>query len=208
MRTTTSISTDRIRTTNWEGNIWHHELDGSYQRWSWRTTIWTRTSPDVSSGMPPAAYDDVGTPLRQLLNAGIILPSRSHWALNVVLVLKKDKTLRLCVDYRQLNNIIKKDSYALPRKEELLDCHRHEVGIASSVNLWTTQEKECIHSRTSWFLWIHPYAIWDDQQSSNILTANRGLFGRLPPSNLLCVSSKMMSLYLGTRIKNISTTCD
>jgi hypothetical protein len=34
----------------------------------------------------------------------------------------KDKTLRLCVDYRQLNNITKKDSYALPRIEELLDC--------------------------------------------------------------------------------------
>jgi hypothetical protein len=70
--------------------------------------------------IPQAAYDDVRAHLRQLLNAGIIQPSHSPWASNVVLVRKKDKTLRLCVDYRQLNNITKKDSYALPRIEELL----------------------------------------------------------------------------------------
>jgi hypothetical protein len=59
--------------------------------------------------IPQAAYDDVRAHLRQLLNAGIIQPSRSLWASNVVLVRKKD-------------NITKKDSYALPRIEELLDC--------------------------------------------------------------------------------------
>ncbi|NYT46987.1 MAG: RNA-directed DNA polymerase [Candidatus Methanofishera endochildressiae] len=39
----------------------------------------------------------------------------------MVLVKKKDGSLRLCVDYRQLNNITKKDSYAIPRIEELLE---------------------------------------------------------------------------------------
>jgi hypothetical protein len=42
--------------------------------------------------------------------------------LNVVLVKKKDNSLRMCVDYRMLNKNSKKDSYALPRIEELLDC--------------------------------------------------------------------------------------
>ena len=69
-----------------------------------------------------AAYADVRAHLRQLLNTGIIQPSHSHWASNVVLVRKKDKTFRLCVDYRQPNNFTKKDSYALPRIKELLDC--------------------------------------------------------------------------------------
>jgi hypothetical protein len=72
--------------------------------------------------IPQAAYDDVRAHLCQLLNAGIIQPLRSPWASNVVLVRKKDKSLGLCVDYRQLNNITKKDSYALPRIEELLYC--------------------------------------------------------------------------------------
>ena len=44
------------------------------------------------------------------------------WASNVVLVKKKDNILRMCVDYRMLNKNSKKDSYALPRIEELLDC--------------------------------------------------------------------------------------
>ena len=72
--------------------------------------------------IPPSAYEEVRAHLRQLQTAGIIRPSRSPWASNVVLVRKKDNTLRLCVDYRQLNKITKKDSYALPRIEELLDC--------------------------------------------------------------------------------------
>ena len=55
--------------------------------------------------IPQAAYDDVRAHLRQLLNAGIMQPSLSPWASNVVLVRKNDKTLRLCVDYRQLNII-------------------------------------------------------------------------------------------------------
>lgn len=40
----------------------------------------------------------------------------------MVLVRKKDSSLRLSVDYRQLNNITKKDSYTLPRIDDLLDC--------------------------------------------------------------------------------------
>jgi hypothetical protein len=64
--------------------------------------------------MPPAAYGDVRAHLRQPLNAVIMQPSRSSWASNVVLVRKKDKTLRLCVDYRQLNNITKTREIAMP----------------------------------------------------------------------------------------------
>ncbi len=46
----------------------------------------------------------------------------SPWASNVVLVCKHSGDLRICEDYRQLNNRTLKDSYAMPRVEELLDC--------------------------------------------------------------------------------------
>ena len=52
-------------------------------------------------------------------------PSSSPFASNVVLARKKDNTLRLCVDFRQLNLNTKKDSYSLPRIEDLLDCLSH-----------------------------------------------------------------------------------
>lgn len=66
--------------------------------------------------------DEVRNHIEQLLAAGIIRPSKSPFTSNVVLVRKKNGKLRLCVDYRQLNGITVKDSYALPRMEEIFDC--------------------------------------------------------------------------------------
>ena len=71
--------------------------------------------------IPPAMIDEVRAHIEQLASSGIIRPSHSPFASNVVLVRKKDNKLRMCVDYRQLNNRTVKDSYALPRIEELLD---------------------------------------------------------------------------------------
>ena len=70
---------------------------------------------------PPAMIDEVRAHLEQLAASGIIRESHSPWASNVVLVRKRDGSLRMCVDYRQLNKRTIRDSYALPRAEELLD---------------------------------------------------------------------------------------
>lgn len=65
--------------------------------------------------------DEVRSHIEQLLSAGIIRKSKSPFASNVVLVKKKDVTIRICVDYRMLNKRTIKDSYALPRIEDILD---------------------------------------------------------------------------------------
>uniref|UniRef100_A0A5S6QF07 Reverse transcriptase domain-containing protein n=1 Tax=Trichuris muris TaxID=70415 RepID=A0A5S6QF07_TRIMR len=58
---------------------------------------------------------DVNTLIGQMLKAGIIEPSSSPWAAGIVPVRKKDKLIRLCMDYRKLNEVTRKDAYPLPR---------------------------------------------------------------------------------------------
>ena len=71
--------------------------------------------------IPPAIYEEVKAHIKELLSANIIRPSHSPFPSNIVLVRKKDGKLQTCVEFRQLNKRTIKDSYALPRIEELLD---------------------------------------------------------------------------------------
>jgi hypothetical protein len=72
--------------------------------------------------IPPSVLDEVRTHIQQLLAAGIIRRSNSPWSSNIVLARRKDGRLRLCTDFRQFNERTIKDSYALSRVEEILDC--------------------------------------------------------------------------------------
>lgn len=59
--------------------------------------------------------------INELLKKGVIHPSRSPWSFPVVMVKKKDGTLRFCIDYRKLNKITKRDVYPLPRIDDSID---------------------------------------------------------------------------------------
>ena len=55
------------------------------------------------------------------MDKGFIRPSTSPWGALVLLAKKKGKTLRLCIDYNQLNRVTKKNRYPLPRIDDLFD---------------------------------------------------------------------------------------
>ena len=59
--------------------------------------------------------------LEELIKAGFIQPSKSPFGAPILFVKKKDGTMRMCIDYRALNNITVKNSYPLPLVDELFD---------------------------------------------------------------------------------------
>ena len=71
--------------------------------------------------IPPHMYDDVRTHIQEMLDIGAIRKSHSPWASAVVLVQKKDGSLRFCINLRKLNNWTVKDAYLLPQIDETLD---------------------------------------------------------------------------------------
>jgi hypothetical protein len=59
--------------------------------------------------------------LEELLKKGYIHPSVSPWGASVLFVKKKDGTLRLCIDFKQLNKVTLKNKYPLSRIDDLFD---------------------------------------------------------------------------------------
>ena len=71
--------------------------------------------------MAPAELRELKAQLEDLLSKGFIRPSISPWGAPVLFVKKKDGSLRLCIDYRQLNKVTIRNQYPLPRIDELFD---------------------------------------------------------------------------------------
>ena len=82
----------------------------------------------------PAEREEMQKQITALLEKGFIKPSASPYGAAVLFARKKDGSLRMCVDYRALNDISTKDKYPLPRIDELLD-RLHGAKYFSSIDL-------------------------------------------------------------------------
>ena len=56
-----------------------------------------------------------------MLKQELIEPSESPWSSPIVLIRKKNGTMRLCIDYRKVNDVTKKDSFPVARIDDKLD---------------------------------------------------------------------------------------
>ena len=79
---------------------------------------------------------EIKVQLQELLDIGFIRPSTSPWGAPVLFAKKKDKTLRLCFDYRQLNRVTIKNRYPLSKIDDLFDQLRGER-VYSKIDLHT-----------------------------------------------------------------------
>ena len=71
--------------------------------------------------MAPVELQELRVQLQELLDKRFVRPSTSPWGVSVLFTKKKDKTLRLCIDYRQLNRVTIKNRYPLPTIDDLFD---------------------------------------------------------------------------------------
>ncbi|MFS8027127.1 putative nucleotidyltransferase, Ribonuclease H [Helianthus anomalus] len=71
--------------------------------------------------LAPTEMKELRTQLDDFLAKGFIRPSSSPWGAPILLVKKKDGSMRLCIDYRELNKVTIKNKYPLPRIDDLFD---------------------------------------------------------------------------------------
>ena len=78
----------------------------------------------------PAVQEEI----KEMLDKGVFVPSKSPYSSPIVIVPKKDGTNRMCIDYRELNEITTKDAYPLPRIGQTIDALQG-AGYFSSLDL-------------------------------------------------------------------------
>ena len=116
--------------------------------------------------IPQSVLGEVKQHLEDLLQRGVIQPSSSSYAAPIVLVRKKSGELRMCVDYRRLNSLTRRDMFPLPRIDECLDA----IGGAT---LFSTLDLASGY---------HQVAMDDDDMHKTAFTCPYGLyeFRRMP----------------------------
>jgi len=84
--------------------------------------------------IPFRVREKVEVEIEKMLKAGVIVPSSSEWNSPVVPVKKPDGTIRICIDYRELNNITPLRRHWLPSLQEILD-RVGNCGVMSKLDL-------------------------------------------------------------------------
>ena len=135
--------------------------------------------------VPPHMYEEVRAHLKEMLEVGAIRKSNSPWASAVVLVRKKDGSLRFCINLRRLNARTIKDAYSLPRIEETLDClngAKYFTSLDLKSGYWQVEMEEECKSYTAFT--VGPLGFYECDRMPFGLTNAPATFQRLMESCL------------------------
>ena len=84
----------------------------------------TGNSPPIRQSVrriPLHKQEEAKCLLQDMLSKGVIQPSSSPWGSPIVLIPKKDGSVRFCIDYWKVNAVTRRDAYPLPRTDDMLD---------------------------------------------------------------------------------------
>ena len=121
--------------------------------------------------------------MTKLMDMGCIKPSNSSYASPLVLVMKKNGGLRVCINYRDVNKDTEPDKYPMPRIDELVDMvGRKQPAIFSSLDL----------------MWgYHQVKMSEDDKHKTAFTCHLGLYQyrRMPfgLTNVLATFQQLMA---------------
>ncbi|GKA86800.1 putative reverse transcriptase domain-containing protein [Tanacetum coccineum] len=93
--------------------------------------------------LAPSKMKELSKKLQELLEKGFIRPSSSSWGAPILFVKRKDGSLRMCIDYRELNKLTIKNRYLLPRIDDLFD-QLQGSSIYSKIDLQSGYHQLCI----------------------------------------------------------------
>lgn len=82
----------------------------------------------------PVELQELKKKLQKLLDSVFIKPSQSLWGIPIFFVKKKDRLTCICIDYKELNKVIIKNKYLLPKINDLFDQLKH-ASMFSKIDL-------------------------------------------------------------------------
>ncbi|CDS40759.1 RNA directed DNA polymerase reverse transcriptase [Echinococcus multilocularis] len=126
-------------------NIAKHKIDTGEARPIWQPP----------RRIPPPCWKKYTLLVEEMLRDEVIKPSKSPWAFPIALAKKNDDSLRLCIDYRKLNAVTKKDAFPLPHINDSLDS-LHGSQWFSTLDLksgyWQVEVAEADREKTAFIL--------------------------------------------------------
>ena len=147
--------------------------------------------------IPPHLFDEVWHHLREMIEVGTMRKSNSPWASAVVLLRKKDGSLRFCIDLQWLNACTIKDVYSLPHIDKTLNCLEGAT-IFTSLNLkngyWQVEMEE--ESRPLTAFTVGPLGFYECKRMPFSLTNAPATFQCLMESCLGELHLKWCIIYL------------
>jgi hypothetical protein len=94
----------------------------------------TKPIKQKTRGIPQAFQAEFKRTIKEMKDSGMIVDSKSPWCSPVRLVKKPDGSIRVCIDFRKLNAVTKKDSYPIPKIDNLFT-HLAKAKVYSTIDL-------------------------------------------------------------------------